>query len=238
MLRFFNAGTTRRGPLYQPLKTIHRSNPKTHFTIIPNDLLQSSEISARALGILVKMLSMPDDWRAQTKWLATHGKDGIEGIRSALKELERLRYMKRIKAGQGERGRFVFTVMLFTDTPGIFTGDGLPCPVSRARQTAPGKSDTTKNPFEKEPMRKNLNDNNPSAIFSMPSIDVFINFYKEKMKIHDKGGHLPLINWLFSQHSYCADRWVTKPPNDWRNFTGTFARRYSAYWEETKEIDA
>ena len=220
------------------MKTIHRSNPKTHFTIIPNDLLQSSEISARALGILVKMLSMPDDWRAQTKWLATHGKDGIEGIRSALKELERLRYMKRIKAGQGERGRFISTVMLFTDTPGIFTGDGLPCPVSRARQTAPGKSDTTKDIVEKELMKKNLNNDNPSAIFSAPSLDSFVNYYLEKLKSRDRGGHLPVVNWLFAQHTYCLEHWATNPPKDWRNFTGSFVRRYSAYWFETKEIDA
>lgn len=125
------------------MQTIFRSNPDRHFTILPNDLLQS-DLSGRALGLLVKILSLPDDWKVQKQWLK--GKDGREAIDSAFEELESAGYMRRLKPTEKKAGQFAPLVYQFTDKPGKFpTVDGFPYTVSRARSTVDGFPTTTKN---------------------------------------------------------------------------------------------
>jgi hypothetical protein len=124
------------------LKTIHRSNPDRHFTILPNDLLQS-DLSGRALGLLVKILSLPDNWKIQKQWL--RGKDGREAIESAFDELESAGYMRRLKPTETQAGRFAPLAYQFTDTPGKFpTVDGFPYTVCRTRLTVDGNPTATK----------------------------------------------------------------------------------------------
>jgi hypothetical protein len=125
------------------MQTIFRSNPERHFTILPNDLLQS-ELSGRALGLLVKILSLPDDWKVQKQWL--RGKDGREAIDSAFDELEAEGYMRRLKPTETQAGRFAPLSYQFTDTPGKFpTVDGFPYTVCRTRLTVDGNPTATKN---------------------------------------------------------------------------------------------
>lgn len=76
------------------------------------------------------------------------------------------------------------------------------------------------------------NNNVADVVFSMPTISEFVSHYLSKMKKDDKGGHLPLVNWLHNQHTWCHDRWMVKPPKDWRNSTGAFTKRYIEYWYE------
>ncbi len=138
------------------MQTIFRSNPDRHFTILPNDLLQS-DLSGRALGLLVKILSLPDDWKVQKQWL--RGKDGREAIESAFDELEAAGYMQRLKPTETQAGRFAPLSYQFTDTPGKFpTVDGFPYTVCRTRLTVDGNPTATKNTTQrtnkKEPRTK------------------------------------------------------------------------------------
>ena len=68
----------------------------------------------------------------------------------------------------------------------------------------------------------------------MPELKPFVSHYLDKMKKDDKGEHLPLVNWLHNQHSWCYDRWTEKPPKDWKSFTGAFTKRYVEYGHESK----
>lgn len=70
--------------------------------------------------------------------------------------------------------------------------------------------------------------------FQMPSIDDFVTHYEREMKQFNRGEHLPVADWLIEQHSYCADRWEVKPPNNWKSHTGRFATIYRKHWENTK----
>ena len=72
------------------MKTVFRveKNAATKgFTMINNSVLQDSELSDRARGLLVRMLSRPDDWQFYIGHLEDTGRDSALKIRGALKEL-------------------------------------------------------------------------------------------------------------------------------------------------------
>ncbi len=73
--------------------------------------------------------------------------------------------------------------------------------------------------------------------FSMPSLDEFVDYYRETMKKADLGQHLPLHDWLLEQHSYCVDKWTDKPVSNWKSQTGRFIRLYTDYWNFTKPTE-
>lgn len=85
---------------------IIRAKRDKNFSIFDNNLLRDSEISFKARGLLTYMLSMPDNWKFYVSELATHSKkEGESAIRSAIEELEKAGYMKRVRQ-RGEKGRF------------------------------------------------------------------------------------------------------------------------------------
>ena len=68
-----------------------------------NHHFRNRELSLKAKGVMSLMLSLPDDWDYTIKGLATLSKDGVDSVRSALKELEEQGYltMKRVRNEQG-----------------------------------------------------------------------------------------------------------------------------------------
>ena len=58
------------------------------FTTMLNHHLRNRNLSLKAVGLLSKMLSLPPDWDYSIRGLATLNTDGIDGIRTAMKELE------------------------------------------------------------------------------------------------------------------------------------------------------
>ena len=86
---------------------ITRSKRPKHYSIIDNDLLDDKRLSFKARGLLSYMLSKPDNWRFYVEELADHSeKDGVKAIRSAIKELEEVGYMKRIQR-RSKDGKFL-----------------------------------------------------------------------------------------------------------------------------------
>ena len=71
---------------------IFRSN-KVKWTTVDNAWVKDPTLSARAKGLLLYILSLPDDWDLRMKELVTHFTDGIDGIRSSMKELSMHRYI-------------------------------------------------------------------------------------------------------------------------------------------------
>ena len=58
------------------------------FTTMLNHHLRNRNLSLKAVGLLSKMLSLPPDWDYSIRGLAMLNTDGIDGIRTAMKELE------------------------------------------------------------------------------------------------------------------------------------------------------
>ncbi len=77
-------------------KKIFRAENTSCFTKISNSLLQESDLSMQAQGLLTSMLSFPDNWSFFFYQLVNLFNNGEKAIRSALRELESKGYVKRI----------------------------------------------------------------------------------------------------------------------------------------------
>jgi hypothetical protein len=84
---------------------IIRIEKNTNYVVMAKHGLQDDRLSWKAKGILAYMLSMPDDWVFYTEELETHAKDGIDGLRSGLRELKECGYINRYPVKDPETGR-------------------------------------------------------------------------------------------------------------------------------------
>lgn len=83
---------------------------------MPNDLIRDSRISWGALGLLVYILSLPDDFRLRLCHLAKQKSCGRDATRARAKELESAGYL-HITRERGTHGRFSNTLWGVSDTP-------------------------------------------------------------------------------------------------------------------------
>lgn len=75
-----------------------------NFTIIPNSVLDGN-LTHKAIGVLVYLLSRPENWKFNMNEIKTHFKMGIDAVRSALKELEAEKILIRYRS-RNEGGKF------------------------------------------------------------------------------------------------------------------------------------
>lgn len=77
-----------------------------HFTILSNAVLNDDRLSFRARGILIWLLSKPEDWRTRSDAIAEQSpREGREAVRTAMRELVELGYLVRERV-QNERGQW------------------------------------------------------------------------------------------------------------------------------------
>lgn len=94
---------------------IVRRRVQRDFTILPNDVVRDPRLSWKALGLLVYVLSLPDDFRLHLKYLAKQKPTGRDGTRAGLKELEAAGYLTIRRERQS--GRFSQVIWDVTDSP-------------------------------------------------------------------------------------------------------------------------
>lgn len=96
---------------------IYREKRKDRFTIIDNVPLQDSNISNKALGLLVRMLAFPDDWKFYESDLVKRcNKDGREAIHNQMLELQSLGYVTKIH-NRDKNGKFAKTDLVVHEQP-------------------------------------------------------------------------------------------------------------------------
>jgi hypothetical protein len=66
---------------------------KRDFTTLPNDLIRDSRLSWGALGLLVYILSLPDDFKLRLVHLSKQKACGRDATRARAKELEEAGYL-------------------------------------------------------------------------------------------------------------------------------------------------
>ena len=74
------------------------------YTVMANFHLRDRNLSLKAKGVMSFMLSLPDTWDFSMEGLAICSKDGVDSVRSALKELEDSGYLVRSRA-RDEKGK-------------------------------------------------------------------------------------------------------------------------------------
>lgn len=100
------------------MKTIIKK--RENFTTIHNSLISDTEISYKAKGILIYMLSKPDGWNYNAKEIAKNSKDGIEAVYSGLKELVNARYVSRKRFQDGTLCYYVFEDKTINNIPDCY----------------------------------------------------------------------------------------------------------------------
>ena len=96
---------------------IIRQKRKERFSIVDNKVIEDERLSFKARGLLIYMLSKPDDWKFFTGELVKRSsKDGLSSIRTALKEIESAGYLVR-KRKRSNKGIFTSQDWILTDIP-------------------------------------------------------------------------------------------------------------------------
>ena len=96
---------------------ILRNASRGKYTVLNNGIFIDENLSAKSLGILAKMLSLPDNWEfSETGLCSIFKKDGRSSIRSGLKELEENGYLVRSRV-RDESGKLTSAEWTVSDQP-------------------------------------------------------------------------------------------------------------------------
>ena len=74
---------------------IFRVEKTRDFTVMSNHHLRNRNMSLRAKGLLSLMLSLPEEWDYTLKGLARISMEGVDAIRTVIRELEEQGYLER-----------------------------------------------------------------------------------------------------------------------------------------------
>lgn len=134
---------------------IHRSARTRYFTTLGNELLRDNRLSFCARGILAHLLSLPDGQRGDIRTLAERTPEGRERIASALRELERFGYLKRVVKRTAE-GQLYTEVDVFdtSDGPSTLTTPNTGFPDSGAQADGPDGDHPEKERDEEPSLRR------------------------------------------------------------------------------------
>jgi DNA-binding MarR family transcriptional regulator len=121
---------------------------------IPNHFLRDSRLSLKAIGLLAQLMSHSPGWNVSIRTLALSNKVSRDQITSAMKELEKLGYIKRSQQRDGTR----FAEAVYTTRDPFTEAELAAAELSAAELPSTEKSatekPTTKNTISKEQQSK------------------------------------------------------------------------------------
>ena len=97
------------------MSDIFRMIKNKNYTVMSNHHLQNQNLSLKAMGLMSKVLSLPDDWKYSVKGLAAYCRDGYESVRTGLSELEAEGYLVRRQI-RNDRGQILCTEYIFRES--------------------------------------------------------------------------------------------------------------------------
>lgn len=109
--------------------SVVRVHKTADFTIMSNHHLRNIELSLKAVGLMSKLLGLPDDWCYSIAGLVKICKEGETAVRAALHELidEKYVYVEKLPPNYSQSGRFEYVYHIY-EIPYEGTPDGLECP--------------------------------------------------------------------------------------------------------------
>lgn len=93
-----------------------RVEKNRNYTTMSNYHLQDQRLSLKAIGLLSKILSLPDDWDYTVAGLAKKCREGKDAVRSAIEELEAAGYIVRRRT-RGPDGSFAGNEYIVYECP-------------------------------------------------------------------------------------------------------------------------
>ena len=130
------------------MDSIRRIKKLNNFTAVNNEFIRDEKLSWKAKGIIIYLLSLPDDWNLHLSELANHAKDGRDATNNGIKELIENGYCRRTEV---------------RDTNGTFAGYNYE--ISDTKDFQPQtespqeEKPQTENPFTDNPQLPNTNSN-------------------------------------------------------------------------------
>ncbi len=86
------------------MSTVFRVEKTANYTVMSNTHLKDRRLSYKSKGLLSVILSLPPDWDYTITGLAVIAADGVDSVKTAIKELEQYGYVTRTQL-RDERGR-------------------------------------------------------------------------------------------------------------------------------------
>lgn len=137
---------------------------KTHdYTVMANHHLRDISLSLKAKGLLSLILSLPDDWSYTMQGLSAICKDGIDGINSAIHELEQRRYVTRRRI-RNDKGQLTVTEYTIWEAPQNIDSPEQPH-MQEMRETPILESPKREKPILEKPTLGNPKQANPKRAF-------------------------------------------------------------------------
>jgi len=103
--------------------SIIRVKHKRGYTVIPNSTLRDLRLSIDAVGLLVRLLSRPDDWHVQFGPLQRETGVGRDRLRRMLRELRKAGYLRQ-ECARDSRGRWVWESVVYDEPVDGLSVDG------------------------------------------------------------------------------------------------------------------
>lgn len=162
-------------------KDLIRRRKKRGYTIIDNQPINNSNLKYEDIGLLVYVLSKPDDWVIYKKELVSSHQNGRESVAGILKRLEANGYLQIIPH-RDPKGRFSYNEYVFTDVAWEFE-DEIQEPMldqqfNHEREAVYG------NPLTANRIRETVN-GNPA-----PTNTIYTNLEEEEEERQDHMGNL------------------------------------------------
>ncbi len=93
-----------------------KKSQKDKFTILDNTCIQDMSLSWKSKGVHTYLMSLPDDWKIFLTEIVNHSSDGKSALYSAIQELEKHGYIKKVQ-NRREDGCFGNTVYYVFENP-------------------------------------------------------------------------------------------------------------------------
>lgn len=75
--------------------TTYRIEKRRNYTVVDNTFITDNRLSFKAKGILLYLLSRPDNWDVYETDIVNQSNDGIRAVRSGIHELMEVGYIER-----------------------------------------------------------------------------------------------------------------------------------------------
>ncbi|MGD3975813.1 hypothetical protein QT568_22435, partial [Xanthomonas citri pv. citri] len=128
-----------------------------NFVTVHKNFIHDDNLSWKAKGILLYLLSRPDDWQIYESELVRHSTDGLSGLKTGIKELEKVGYIQRTRK-RDDKGRLKEYEYAVYEKPNHirFSNVGK----TYIGKTYVGESHTTNNNSTNNDLTNNKNTNN------------------------------------------------------------------------------
>jgi biotin operon repressor len=149
---------------------------ESNFSVMSNAVIRDSRLSYRARGVLLEILSRPDNWRVSGDSLARSGKEGRDAILTALKELRDCGYIRMVKIRK-EDGTFETTNYVYDSPQDVAPSPENPTTAS-VEPPYPEKPPTGKPQLDNQGSLEELSKKN---LDTNTEFDLFWNVYPRKV---------------------------------------------------------